>query len=170
MMTAPLEAPPFMPGDWPVAVPGLLMGYVGTTMVVRIGSQLPSATFARYIKEWSRAVEARPESASVFAMYDIPDWPGMTAVQRQQWGDMLKSHERVLRRTTAGMVLATPSRLTRGAARAIFWLAPPPYPYAVVDGTRSAFEFIAARGGAPQTAANPAYDALVRRHWRELAG
>jgi hypothetical protein len=143
------------------------MAYVGTTMTIRIGSTLPTASFARYLKEWSRAVEGRPETASVFAMYDIPEWPGMTAVDRRQWSDMLKSHERILRRTTAGMVLAAPSRLTRGAARAIFWLAPPPYPYESVDAPRAAFDHIAERGGAPGAVATRAYETLVRRHWQE---
>jgi hypothetical protein len=145
------------------------MGYVGSVMVIRIGSSLSAATFDRYLREWARSVDARPPSASVFAMYDIPEWPGMTALQRKQWGAMLKSREEVLRRTTSGMVLASPSRLTRGAARAIFWLAPPPYPYAVVDTPGAAFAYIAERGGPAPGAAALAYDAFVRRHGRAVA-
>lgn len=142
------------------------MGYVGHVMAIRIGGGLSPSAFARYLVEWARAVDARPESAAVFAMYDIPEWPGMTAVQRKQWGDLLRSRESVLRRTTRGMVLASPSRLTRGAARAIFWLAPPPYPHAVVDTPRAAFAHIEGRGGDRANEALEVYDALVRRHWR----
>jgi hypothetical protein len=124
-----------------VIEPDLLMGYIGTSMVVRIGGGLSPSGFARYFAEWIRAIDARPENASVFAMYDIPDWPGMTAEQRKEWGEMLRSRERELRRTTRGMVLASPSRLTRGGAHALFWIAQPPYPHAVVDarsaGTRA---------------------------------
>jgi hypothetical protein len=98
-------------------------------------------------------------------MYDIPEWPGMTAVQRKNWGAMLKSREEMLRRTTRGMVLASPSRLTRGAARAIFWLAPPPYAHQVVDTPRAAFAYIAESGGPPSGAMGDAYDDFVRRHW-----
>lgn len=156
----------FMPQGWPVVEPDLLMGYVGSVMVVRFGGGLSPSGFARYLAEWLRAIDARPENASVFAMYDIPDWPGMTAVQRQQWADTLRSREDVLQRTTRGMVLASPSRLTRGGTNALFWLAPPPYPHAVVDTPLAAFAHIAERGGDPADLAFAAYDALVRRHWR----
>jgi hypothetical protein len=161
-----INPPPFVPRGWPVVEPDLLMGYVGSAMVIRIGGGLSSIGFARYLSEWIRAIDARPDDASVFAMYDIPDWPGMTAVQRKQWGEMLHSRERVLRRTTRGMVLASPSRLTRGGARALFWLAPPPYPLAVVDTPRAAFAHIAERGGDRADLAIAAYDSFVRRHWR----
>lgn len=115
----PLAPPEFEPPGWPVVEPDLLMGYVGNVLVIRIGGGLPDASFRRYMEEWDRAVDARPPDAAVFAMYDIPEWPGMTAVQRRDWSAMLKSREEMLRRTTRGMVLASPSVLTRGAARAI---------------------------------------------------
>lgn len=158
----PLATPDFMPSDWPVVEPDLLMGYVGNVLVFRIGGGLPEASFRRYLHEWTRAIDARPRDAAVFAMYDIPEWPGMTAVQRRDWSAMLKSRELVLRRTTRGMVLASPSVLTRAAARAIFWLAPPPYPNAVVDTPRAAFDYIAGKGGPPAEVAEPAYRAFVR--------
>jgi hypothetical protein len=161
-----LPPPDFAPPDWPVVEPDLLMGYVGNVLVIRIGGSLPAASFRRYTEEWARAVDARPNDAAVFAMYDIPEWPGMTAVQRRDWSAMLKSREAVLRRTTRGMVLASPSLVTRGAARAIFWLAPPPYPHAVVDTPGAAFAHIAGRGGVADALSGPAYDALVRARWR----
>jgi hypothetical protein len=142
------------------------MGYVGSVMVIRIGAVLSSKGFTRYLEEWARSVDARPAEAKVFAMYDIPEWPGMTAIQRKQWGAMLKSREETLRRTTSGMILAAPSSLTRGAARAIFWIAPPPYPHAVVDTPGAAFAYIAERGGSPADVATREYDAFSRRHWR----
>lgn len=143
------------------------MGYVGAILVVRIGGSLSSGGLARYFDEWKRAIDARPAEAAVFAMYDMPEWPGMTAVQRKEWAAMLKSREATLRQTTRGMILASPSVLTRGAARAIFWLAPPPYPYSVVATPGAAFGSIAARGGPPAGAALAAYDAFVKAHWRE---
>ena len=142
------------------------MGYVDHVMVIRIGRNFGEPAFARYMREWERSIEARPDGAAVFAMYDIPEWPGLTALQRKSWAAMLSKHHRALRRTTRGMVLATPSALTRGAARAVFWLAPPPYPHDVVDSTRAAFDRIAERGGPSPSVAHEAYEALVRRHWR----
>ncbi len=162
----PLATPAHMPPGWPVVEPDLLMGYVGNVLVIRIGGLLPASSFRRYMQEWARSVDARPPDASVFAMYDIPQWPGMTAVQRRDWSAMLKSREEVLRRTTRGMVLASSSVLTRGAARAIFWLAPPPYPHAVLDTPRAAFDHIAAGGGPPGDLALAAYGALVKARWQ----
>jgi hypothetical protein len=163
---ARLALPAFVPEGWPVIEPDLLMGYVGDVLSVRIGGNLTAHGFARYIEEWSRSVDARPPTAKVFAMYDLPEWPGMNAVQRKQWAGMLKSREGVLRATTRSVVIASPSVLTRGSARAIFWLAPPPYPYAIVDSPHAAFEAIAKSGGPPAEEARVAYTALVRAHFR----
>jgi hypothetical protein len=165
-LAAPSLAPfAFMPASWPVAEPELLMGYIGSIMVIRIGGALTSNGFERYLDEWTRSVDARPAEGAVFVMYDMPEWPGLTGVQHKQWGAMLKSREEKLRRTTRGMVLASASALTRGGARSILRLAPPPYPHAVVDTPRAAFLYIAERGGPTADAATRAYDALVRRHW-----
>jgi hypothetical protein len=164
--TSPLlSSPAFTPKGWPVVQPELLMGYVDRVMVVRIGPAFAEPAFAHYLREWERAVEARPAGSAIFAMYDMPAWPGLTAVQRKSWAGMLSRHQEILRATTRGMVLATPSSLTRGGARALFWLAPPPYPYAVVETTRAAFDYIAGRGGPPAAPAHEAYEELVRRHW-----
>jgi hypothetical protein len=162
-----LVAPPtFMPSGWPVAEPELLMGYVGLVMVIRIGGAVAPLAFDRYLAEWLRAVDARPGGAAVFTMYDMPEWPGMTGTQRAQWGATLRSREDTLRRTTSGMVLASPSTLTRGGASALFGLAPPPYPHAVVDTPRAALAYIAERGGPPAEAAGAAYQALEQSYWR----
>jgi len=167
--TPALTPPGFMPTGWPVVEPELLMGYVGQVLVVRIGGGLTARSFARYLEEWARSVDARPAHASVLAMYDMPEWPGMTALQRKEWGTMLKSREETLRKTTRGVVIATPSGLTRGGVRALFWLAPPPYPHAVVDTPEAAFAHMTDRGGPPAGPAWEAYRAMVRRHWRAEA-
>jgi hypothetical protein len=164
--TESILAPSFVPLGWPVIEPELLMGYVGSVMVVRMGGALSASGFARYLEEWVRAIDARPATARVFSMYDLPDWFGMTATQRAQWGATLKSREETLRRTTCGMVLASPSTLTRGGVSTIFGIAPPPYPHAVVETPKSAFTDIALRGGPPADAAFEAYEAFVARLWR----
>ena len=146
------------------------MTYVDRVMVIRIAEDLSARGFSRYIEEWSRSVDARPNDASVYAMYDLPGWPGMTAVQRREWAAMLKSREAKLRLTTRGMVLATPSVVTRGAARAIFWLAPPPYPTAVVETPRAAFAHIERTGGPPALLAIAAYEAFLHHCMRKRAG
>ena len=161
-----LAPPEFMPSGWPVVERGLMMGYVGAVLVVRIGAVLPKEGFDRYIDEWTRSVDARPRDCAVFALYDVPVWPGMTPVQRKHWSMMLKSREDVLRRTTRGMVMASTSPIARGCARALFWLAPPPYPTAVVDTPRAAFAHLAPLGGPWAEGALAAFDGLVARYAR----
>lgn len=163
--SALLGPPVFTPKGWPVVEPELFMAYVDRIMVIRIGAAFGQPAFARYIAEWERSVDERPPGAAVFAMYDMPVWPGLDPVQRKAWAGMLRKHEETLRRTTRGMALATPSKVTRGAAHAVFWLAPPPYPYWIVDTPHAAFESIAAHGGPPADPAYDAYEALVRQHW-----
>ena len=168
-MKTRFDQPDFVPAGWPVSEPDLFMSYVGAILVIRIGPAFPASSFTRYLAEWARSVDARPSDAAVFAMYDLPSWPGMTAVQRQEWAAMLKSRHEMLQRTTRGMLLATPSPITRGAARAIFWLAPPPYAYAIVDTPRTAFRYIAEQGGPPAEGALRVYDEMVKKHWRPVA-
>ena len=134
-------------------------------MVIRIGGTVAPRTFDCYLAEWLRAVDARPAGAAVFTMYDMLEWPGMTATHRSRWGATLRSRDDTLRRTTSGMVLASPSTLTRGGASTLFGLAPPPYPHAVVDTPLAALTYIAERGGPPADAADVAYRGLVARHW-----
>jgi hypothetical protein len=162
----PVSPVDFVPSGWPIAEQELLLGYVGTVLVVRFGGSLSASGFARYIEEWKRGIDARPADAAVFAMYDLPDWPGLTAAQRKQWGDTLKSREEVLRQTTRGVVIATPSPVTRGGVQAVFGIAPPPFPHVVVPTPRAAFAHIAGRGGPPEEDAAEAYEALIRDHWR----
>lgn len=161
-----LAIPSHMPSDWPVVERGLIMGYIGPVLVIRISAIFPESSFERYLVEWTRSVDARPNDAAIFALYDIRTWPGMSAVQRRRWGEMLKSREATLRRTTRGMVLASAAPITRAAVRAVFWIAPPPYPHAVVSTTRAGFDEIERLGGPWAEGARNAYDSFVERHWR----
>jgi hypothetical protein len=165
--------PEFMPPGWPVIAPDLLLAYLGSMLVVRIGSGISGDAFLRYRDEWTRSVDLRPAHASIFAMYDLPDWPGLTAEQRRQWGEMLKSREDVLKRTTRGVVIASPSSVARGGLRAILELAPPSYPYAVVETPRAAFEHIAERAERETFSAeqaSSAYEELLRSRWVAAEG
>jgi hypothetical protein len=153
------------PDDWPILDEGLLMAMIDRLLVVRIDARLTPKSFARYRHEWLRAVDARPPRAKVGAFYDIPTWVGLQAKQRREWADMLKSREKVLAATTTSMTLTTPSFIARGALRAIFWLAPPPYPHAVVDQRELAFSFhVSHLPGLDGAACAREYDDLVRKH------
>lgn len=153
------------PDGWPVVDDGLLMAMIDRLLVVRIDDRLTPASFARYRQEWLRAVDARPPTAKVGAFYDIPAWVGIQAKERRAWAEMLKSREAVLASTTTSMTLTTPSVVARGALRAIFWLAPPPYPHLVVQQRDAAFAFHGVHlSGLDPAACARAYADLVRTH------
>ena len=154
---------------FPIFDDGLVMTHYPGLLVVRLDQGLTPAAFERYCEAWVRSVDARPDMARVAAVYDMPSWPGFTAQQRQRWGAMLKSRQAVLRRTTVGMALASPSMLVRTALTGVFWLAPPPYPHVVADGPHAAFEWACQKlGDMDVQACLRAYEQLVAgRHFRK---
>ena len=68
-----MDPPAHAPKEWPVVEPDLLMSYVDSVLVIRIGAEMTRRSFHRYLEEWTRSVDARPEDAGVFAMYDLPE-------------------------------------------------------------------------------------------------
>jgi hypothetical protein len=147
---------------FPIVQDGLLMTHYPGLLVVRLDDNLTKQAFDQYCEAWLRSVDSRPSIARIAAVYDLPTWPGLTAPMRQKWGAMLKSREEVLRRTTVGMALASPSAIVRTTLTGVFWIAPPPYPHKVVDGPYAAFEFAGERlGDCDAMACLRAYEQLV---------
>jgi hypothetical protein len=131
------------PEGWPVVDDGLVMAFVDRILVVRFDERLTPRAFEHYREEWLRSVDARGPHTRVVAFYDIPSFAGFTARQRKEMAEMLKSREATLRATTVAMALATPSPIVRGVLHAVYWLAPPPFDYAVVSRCDAAFAFLA---------------------------
>lgn len=145
-----------------------MMAFFDRVLVVHLDERLTAASFARYRTEWLASVDARVTGAQVGAFYSVPAWAGITAAMRKDWAGMLKSREATLRATTVGMAMATPSLLVRGAMSAVFWLAPPPYPHAVVDTNAAAFEFLARKvHGLDAAAFARRFDELLGRYRSE---
>ena len=145
-----------------------MMAFFDRVLVVHLDERLTAASFARYRTEWLASVDARATDAQVGAFYSVPAWAGITAAMRKDWAGMLKSREATLRATTVGMAMATPSLLVRGAMSAVFWLAPPPYPHAVVDTNAAAFEFLARKvQGLDAAAFARRFDDLLGRYRSE---
>ena len=64
-------------------------------------------------------------------------------MDRREAAALLKAREEKLRKTTTAFALATPSMLARGILNAVFWLAPPPYIYAVVPTVTEGLNYLA---------------------------
>ncbi len=153
------------PEGWPIVDEGLVMPFIDRILLVRFDAHLTPRAFDHYRAEWLRSVDARGPHTRVVAFYDIPSFAGFTARQRKEMAEMLKSREEILRETTVAMALATPSPLVRGVLRAVYWLAPPPFDYAVVGRCEEALTFLAEKMPTldPRRCEN-AYAELRRRH------
>ncbi len=153
------------PDGWPIVQPGLLMAYVGPICFVRIGSALTARGERVHAEELARVIDARPLTARVGVVYDVPDTQGISAIGRSDLARMLNERRERLRRTTAAYALATPSSFVRGMLKAVFWVAPPPYPHAMVSDVDAALAFVAAAlPDIDVVATRAAYDALLLAH------
>ncbi len=155
----------------PHAEPGILMTHVGRTLIVQL-SQLPSSdAFRRHVDMMEREINERVNQPPRGVLYDSTSGVAITALQRKMLADMLAAQITVVRKTTAAYALATPSDVAQGALRAIFWQAPPPYPWAVVGSAHEAFEFFKTHIPEIDVAAHDReYRDIVRRHAAVLAG
>ncbi len=60
-------------------------------------------------------------------------------------GELLDARKAKLSRITAGYVLVTSSQLVRGLLTAVFWFAPPPYPWHIATSARDGFAWLAGK-------------------------
>jgi hypothetical protein len=149
----------------PVVEPGLLMVNIGPTMVIHLGAVVSAEVYQLQLDALAQAIDQRVSGQKVTVLYDMPALMNVSARQRKLAGEMLAARREKLRGTTAGFALATPSAVGRGILSAIFWLAPPPYPYTVVDTTAEGFVFLARQQpGIDPRASEQQYRALLTRH------
>lgn len=127
---------------WPIVETGVLM--IRTKRIVfmcgdeRMTEEAHDAYIAALYDNLDKA-KAADERYGI--LIECPtDWSN--AKRREQVGEFLKVREEDVRRHCAGFVLVTPSIVTRGALRAVFWLAPPPYPWKVASELDEGADFL----------------------------
>jgi hypothetical protein len=130
-----------IPG-WPVLDDGLLMAYIEDVMFIRIASDVTDRVFDRHLKELARSIDLRPVRLRVGVVYDAMGRVDVSAERRQSIANLLLSRRDKLAATTAAFALATDAAVMRGVLRAVFWLAPPPYPWAIRGSVREALEYV----------------------------
>lgn len=129
------------PKGWPVVEPGLFMDHIGPVLVVYTDARCSDESFDRQVKELGRAIDERQWRVGV--LYDVPHVRSLEAKRRKQIADMLHARREQLGKTTAAYALVTSSSIVRGMIRAVFWVAPPPYPYQVAATAREGMDYIA---------------------------
>lgn len=122
---------------------GWMLDYLGNTQVVYMDGRVTDASFDRYMAALVSEIDDRPDSARVGVMYHVPQPSALSSARRRRLGEALKAREAKLARTTLAYAMSTPSAVVRSGLRMLFWLAPPPYPNAVVASPTAAFEFLA---------------------------
>ena len=159
------------PPDWPIIEPGLLMAGIGDVMFINTDATLSDAGFERQLVELGRAIDLRDESSLVGVIYDAPTSSlSIDAKRRKRSAEVLDRRREKLGKTTAAFALASPSTMTRGVLRAVFWLAPPPYPWAIVDTAREGLAYLKTKMPSLDVErVLSEYEGLKRKHVRPSA-
>ena len=143
------------------------MAYLGRVFVIRV-EDADEASFERYLTELARSIDRRPDNARLLVLYDVPRLEQFSATQRKRVADIVVHRRNKLGRTTEKLVLATASPFVRGMLQAVWWLAPPPYPYDFARDSHEAIALLAAGDPTLDAAAlERDYAALLERWRRE---
>jgi hypothetical protein len=100
-------------------------------MFVYLDEHATAEAQEQHLNELAAAIDSRGDSAPMGVLYEQNAVLLADARQRARVAELFRRRRIALARTTAGFALATPSPLVRGVLRALFWLEPPPYPWAV---------------------------------------
>jgi hypothetical protein len=122
---------------------GWFLDWIGDVQVVYMDGRVTDSSYALYLDAVAREIDGRSEDDAVSVLYYVPQPSAVTADRRIRLGAVLKERERRIRGFTRAYAMATPSLVVRSGLKMVFWLAPPPYPNAVVSTPREGFEFIA---------------------------
>jgi hypothetical protein len=139
------------------------MVHLGRVLIVHINADITAQGQRRHLDELARAIDMRTSPVGV--LYDVPTAKSFGAMDRKEGAAVLKAREEKLRRQTTAYAMATPSMLARGILNAVFWLAPPPYRYAVVSTVTEGLNFLATytEGMSPRLVEEE-YRWLLERH------
>lgn len=117
---------------------GWLMAEIGEVHIGYNDSRVGHAAQMAYLDCQERAIVAAAERGFRRCVINYVPSVKMDSIARKRFGDMLNRHKEKLASTTMSYVMVTPSGVARGVMTAVLWLAPPPYPYAVVGTVEEA--------------------------------
>jgi hypothetical protein len=123
---------------------GWFLGYLDHVQVVYMDGRVDDSSYARYVDCVVDDIDARQASGKrVAVFYHVPQPSALTAKRRTMLGKVLAERSTFLGDNTIAYSMATSSVAVRSGLRVLFWLAPPPYPNAVVAAPRAGFDFLA---------------------------
>ena len=122
---------------------GWIMATVGPVKVTCVGKVLSEVSFTRLVSATARLIDDTPPDARNAILYDVPSPGDMDARRRKTIGDVLNARKDKLALITSSYVLVTGSPVVRGILTAVFWFAPPPYPWHVAPTPRDGVAWLA---------------------------
>ncbi len=128
--------------DTEYSAPGLFMGRIGRIKITCMTSLVSGQDFATYLELLARDIDQRSARQQLAVLNHAPDY-NLTPERRHALGLVLKARADKLRAITAAYAMVTPSFIVRGGLKAIWWVAPPPYPCRVTGTPREAFDYLA---------------------------
>jgi hypothetical protein len=122
---------------------GWFLDWIEDVQVVYMDGRVTNPSYDEYLNAVAGDIDGRSDDDHVSILYHVPQPSALSADRRSRLGALLKAREERLRGMTCAYAMATPSLIVRSGLRMLFWLAPPPYPNAVVATPRDGYEFIA---------------------------
>lgn len=110
----------------------------------------PPETTEQDLRAYYEKIDAWAASLTepVAWIVDVGNLVKATPAQRKLVAEREARFSEVQKRLYRGSALVAKSTLTRGIVTAVFWMAPPPYPYKVFDNERDAEAWVTKQLGA----------------------
>lgn len=121
---------------------GWFKAIIGDVQVVYMDT-VADSSHARFVAALREDLNAIAASRRRGILYEVSDRVRLSSAQRQQVVRLFRDKHDALRVGTSGYALVTPSRIVRGFLSAIFWFAPPPYPYVIEASLQAGLAFLA---------------------------
>lgn len=115
---------------------------IGCVEVLYVHGKLTEASFEHFLVEVCRSIDECPDDDKVALFIEAAQPALMDSRWRTRLAEALKLRADKLRRTRAAYAMVTPSLMVRSALKVVHWVAPPPYPYAIVGSVEAGFEFL----------------------------
>jgi hypothetical protein len=150
---------------------GWLLAVIGKVRVTCFTKVLDEPNFAKYCSTLARHLDELPVDRAWGVLHEVVGRGDMNAKRRKTLGEVLSSRREKLARINSGFVMVTSSSVMRGILTAVFWFAPPPYPWLIAPTARDGLRWLATKtpGGFDVEGTLAAYEKLKRLIMRASA-
>ncbi len=122
---------------------GVFLDRIESIEVCFMDGRLDADSFDLYLNSLGAYIDARERDHRVGVFYEVSSSPTLIDMERsKRIAKVMADRRDHLRDTVYAFVLVTQSKFIRGSLKAVFWLAPPPFPNAVEETVEDAFEFL----------------------------